>query len=111
MIALAYLFGSQARNDTSRLSDYDFAIYLYPYKKEELPELKLSVMTAISDILNSDQVDLVILNESDYPELKYSIIADGKFIYGSDKIRIEVEPKIMNEYFDFKKSLELAGIK
>ena len=47
-------------------------------------------------------MDSVILNYTDAPELKYSIIKSGKVIYEIEPYKLLIEPKILNEYFDFR---------
>ena len=48
----------------------------------------------------TDNIDTVIINHIDSPELKYSIIKEGKLIYEIEPYKVIIEPKIMNEYFD-----------
>jgi len=55
--------------------------------------------------LLTDKVDVVILNLTDSPELKYNIITQGRLIYEKEPYRIIVEPRILNDYFDFRSLL------
>lgn len=100
-IKLVYLFGSQARKTSGPLSDYDFAFYINEKDKKKLFDLKLNLISKLSQILKSDKIDVVILNMVESPELKYNIIKDGKLIFEREPYRILIEPQILNNYFDF----------
>ena len=100
-IKLVYLFGSQVSQKTGSLSDYDFAFYLEEKNRKKLFNLKLDLISGLSRILKTDKVDVVILNEAESPELKYNIIKEGKLIYETEPYRLLVEPRILNDYFDF----------
>jgi Nucleotidyltransferase domain. len=100
-VKLVYLFGSQVSQKTGPLSDYDFAFYLEEKDKKKLFDLKLDLISSLSRILKTDNIDVVILNEVESPELKYNIIKEGKLIYEIEPYRLLVEPRILNDYFDF----------
>ena len=100
-IRLVYLFGSRVRGDVGPLSDYDFAVYLENADKKRMFEIKFSLQAKLSRSLKTDNVDVVLLNIAGSPELKYNIIKEGKIIFEKKESRITVEPKILNEYFDF----------
>lgn len=104
-IKLVYLFGSQATGDTGPLSDYDFAFYADEKNKLKLGELKIHLMSEISGILKTDDVDMVCLNTAESPELKYAVISEGKLLLSKEPFQLLVEPRILNEYFDFRSSL------
>lgn len=100
-IKLVYLFGSRVKAKCGPLSDYDFALYLEEKDKKKIFEIKLQLLSEIGQILGSDKIDLVILNTVEAPELKYNIIKEGKLIFEREPYKILVEPRILNEYFDF----------
>lgn len=104
-IKLVYLFGSVARAQDGPMSDYDFAFYLDTVDKRKIFEIKLELIGQISRLLKTDKVDVVILNTAEKPELKYSIIKEGKIIFEKELFRVIVEPRILNEYFDFRSFL------
>lgn len=104
-IKLVYFFGSKARGQDGPMSDYDFAFYLDAESKKRMMEIKMELIGQISRLLKTDKVDLVILNTAEKPELKYNIIKEGKIIFEQEPFRVIVEPKILNEYFDFKSLL------
>lgn len=102
-IKLVYLFGSQATKKTTPLSDFDFAIYLD--EKTSLNrknDIILTLIAKISAILKTDKLDLVILNNSILPLLKFNVLKEGILIYQQPPYKVLVEPAIYNEYFDFK---------
>ena len=100
-LKLVYLFGSQATKKQGELSDHDFAFYIEG-KKVEAFQISLAIAAQISLFLMTDNIDTVIINHIDSPELKYSIIKEGKLIYEIEPYKVIIEPKIMNEYFDFR---------
>lgn len=100
-IKLVYLFGSQVSGKIGPLSDYDFAIYCDIRDLKKLFDLKFKLQDKISRQLATDKVDLVILNAISSPELAYSIIQEGKLIYEIEPYRVMIEPRILNNYFDF----------
>ncbi len=109
-IKLGYLFGSQAQKKAQPNSDYDFAIYLEETDSNKRFHLRLKVADEIAEILETDNIDLLILNDLEFFELKYEIIHDGKLIYEVGGYKLEIEPRIMNEYFDFRDSLIRNGL-
>ncbi len=113
-IKLVYLFGSRATKKVGPLSDYDFAVYLNMKNKKRMFELKYILQDKIARILKTDMVDIIILNNAQSPELKYSIIKNGKLIYEIEPYKIIIEPKILNEYFDYYylvSKYNLTGVK
>ena len=109
-IKLVYLFGSQANWDVGPLSDYDFAIYFDEKDRKKMFDTKLELMDQLTRILGTDNVDIAILNLSEMPEFKFNVIREGQLIYEEEPFRVIVEPKILNEYFDFKLILSRYGL-
>lgn len=102
-IKLVYFFGSTAQNKSAHLSDYDFAVYLEENiepKKEK--DIVLNLIAELSKKLKTDKIDLVLLNKADNFLLRFNIIKEGALIYQKEQYRLLVEPRILNEYFDFK---------
>lgn len=104
-IKLVYLFGSQATNKVGPLSDYDFAVYLDEKSVQKRFDIRLKLISDICTVLKTDNVDVVILNDTQAPELKYNIIKDGKLIFEKEPFKILLEPRILNEFFDFRETL------
>ena len=97
-ILLAYIFGSQLRGKTGPLSDYDFAVFL---SQKPSFQFKYKLKNKLLSILDSKQVDLVILNDAPI-ELKYKVIATGKVIFQKNSIvRTEFEADTLSQYFDY----------
>jgi predicted nucleotidyltransferase len=109
-IKLVYFFGSKAKRSHGPLSDYDFAVYFGDIKNSRMFSIKLDLITQISRILKSDRVDIVILNLAKSPELKYAILKEGVLVFEKQPFKVTVEPKILNEYFDFHKILSKYGL-
>lgn len=101
-IGLVYFFGSRAKGEAGVLSDYDFAAYLDEDDSAKRAELGIKLATAIMGILKTDNIDLHVLNDLHAPELKYQIITSGELIFEREPFVAIVEPRILNEYFDFK---------
>ncbi|MDI6802123.1 MAG: nucleotidyltransferase domain-containing protein [Thermodesulfovibrionales bacterium] len=104
-IKLVYLFGSRATSKYGPLSDYDFAIYFDHKDKNRIYEIKFELFDKISRLLKTDRIDVVVLNLIESPEMKYQIIKEGRLILEKEPFKVIVEPKILNEYFDFQKML------
>ena len=104
-VKLAYLFGSQANGTAGPLSDYDFAVYLDEKDSGKRFDIRLKLMSQLSLLLKTDAVDVVVINDTESPDLKYDIIKEGKLLLEKAPYKLLVEPKILNEYFDFNFSL------
>jgi|GEM_PF-677835 len=109
-ICLAYLFGSSVSKNTGPLSDYDFAIYTDLKNSTENFNLISTLIPELSLVLNTDAVDVISLKADINPEIKFSVIFEGTLFYEKEPYKVIVEPAIMNEYFDFKSSLQRNGI-
>lgn len=109
-LKLVYVFGSRARGQAGVLSDYDFAVYFDETSAKRRFDLGLELQAALMRCLKVNEIDMVFLNDTDGPELKYSIIQEGKLIYEVEPFKVIVEPMIMNEYFDFHDSLVRYGL-
>lgn len=104
-VKLAYFFGSRATDNPNLvgpLSDYDFAVYLSDeISVSEIFSVQSTLLDEVGRALKNNQIDMVILNQAQSPELKYNILTQGKLIFEREPYRIVVEPRILNEYFDF----------
>jgi predicted nucleotidyltransferase len=105
-VVFAYLFGGLARGKLQPLSDVDIAVYL----KEDarIAENKLDILGCLIDILETDEIDLVILNTADLP-LVMNIVKNRKIIADKDPFARHIfESLAMRKYFDF--SIKEAAI-
>ena len=109
-VKLGYFFGSRAENSYGPLSDYDFAFYLDEINKEKRFEIRLTLIRHLTKLFQTDDVDVVILNDAQAPELKYNIIKSGILFYEQEPFKVLIEPRILNEYFDFHSSLLRHGL-
>lgn len=100
-IKLVYFFGSKVTGKDGPLSDFDFAVYFDEKDKKRMFDIKFSLHDKIGRMLGTDKIDVVILNITESPELKFNIIKEGKLIFEKEPFKVLIEPEIMNKYFDF----------
>ena len=98
-IYFACIFGGLAKRQPSPLSDVDVAVYL----KEDVDvrEEKMEILGALMDLLQTEEIDLVILNRAPLT-LRMKILENKRVIV--DKVpflRHQYESLTMREYFDF----------
>lgn len=70
-IQLVYLFGSRVTGSSGPMSDTDLAILLD--RAALVPALRVELAQRLAEALDSDQLDLVILNQAPI-EFAYSVI-------------------------------------
>jgi predicted nucleotidyltransferase len=109
-IKLAYIFGSRADGKAGPLSDYDFAVYFDLKDKIMMSDIRFELLDKIGRELKTDKVDIVILNLTESPELKYGIIKNGRIILELEPYKVLFEPRVLNEYFDFRAMLLRHGL-
>jgi len=95
----AYLFGSFGRGKQLPLSDVDIAVYLQD--PTSVLEKKMVILGALVNILQTDEIDLVILNNAPLP-LRMRILENKKVVVDREPfLRHHYESLTMREYFDF----------
>ena len=98
-ILFAYLFGGLARGKPQPLSDVDIAIYLRTGGK--VAEKKLEILGNLVTLLQTDEIDLVVLNTAALA-LAMNIIKARKIIVDKDPFSRHIfESVTMRKYFDF----------
>ena len=98
-ILFAYLFGGLARGKPQPLSDVDIAIYLRTGGK--VAEKKLEILGNLAAILQTDEIDLVVLNSAALV-LVMNIVKVRKIIVDKDPFSRHIfESLSMRKYFDF----------
>jgi len=98
-ILFAYLFGSFGRGKQLPLSDVDIAVYLK--EPTVVQEKKMEILGTLIDILQTDEVDLVVLNNAPLP-LQRRILQSKKVVVDHEPFRRHhYESLTMREYFDF----------
>ena len=98
-ILFAYLFGSFGKGKHFPLSDVDIAVYLK--EPTDVQEKKMDILGALIDILQTDEIDLVVLNSAPLP-LRMRILENKKVVVDREPfLRHHYESLTMREYFDF----------
>ena len=99
-VTLAYLFGSTVRGEANCLSDIDIAVLFdNTLTKKEAFDLQLKLIVDLGDLLKTNNVDLVVLNDSPLL-LAFNIIHDGIILKSDERIRVYFETGIMSRYYD-----------
>jgi len=98
-VLFAYLFGSFGKGKHFPLSDVDIAVYLQ--ESTVFQEKKMEILGALIDILQTDEIDLVVLNNAPLP-LRRRILESKRVVVDRDPfLRHRYESLTMREYFDF----------
>jgi predicted nucleotidyltransferase len=96
-IVFAYLFGGLARDKRRSLSDVDLGIYIKNLKRLNY----LSLFSKISQILGTDEIDLVVLNSAPI-SLAGRILRNKRILIDKDPfLRYQYESRMLREFFDF----------
>lgn len=103
-ISLVYLFGSQSQGRARKNSDVDLAVLFdHSVSKDQRFDLTLRLAGEISDLLKSDNFDLVILNDDNAsPVLKFEAVYRGIVVYSRLDFnqRFEFENRVRKEFHD-----------
>ena len=106
-VLFAYLFGSLVRGFRQPLSDVDIAVYFEGY--ENFSKTKLEILESLTDVLQTDEIDLVVFNTASLP-LVMNILRNNRVLVDKQPFtRHAVESLTMRKYFDFsmKESAQL----
>ncbi len=100
-VRLAYLFGSVAKGKAGKLSDVDIAVLLdESLNKKQRFDLQLELISDISEILRTDKIDLVVIDEAPL-SLKFEIIKANFPLFIRDRMeKIDFEQMVMSRYLD-----------
>ncbi|MDD3245379.1 MAG: nucleotidyltransferase domain-containing protein [Methanosarcina sp.] len=105
-VTLAYLFGSTARGEANCLSDTDIAVLFDDtLLQKEAFDLQLGLLSELTVLLQTNNIDLVALNDSPLL-LTYNIIRDGIILKSDEPLRVKFETKIMSRYLDERYHIE-----
>ncbi len=97
-VLTVFLFGSYGTENQTILSDIDFAVYFN--KEISVPE-ELDFSVKLSDILQTDRVDLLNLNRAPLL-LQFRAVSQGKIIYEKDYITTcDYIEKVVGLYQDY----------
>ncbi len=97
-VIFAYLFGSHARGEASKMSDIDVAVYLNPSLP---PDVMWNTFLDIASRLSFRQVkvDVVLLNTASY-RLSYEVLR-GRLLFSKDeRMRKEFVYRTLRTYLD-----------
>jgi predicted nucleotidyltransferase len=100
-VVLAYLFGSQARDQAGPLSDVDIAVLFVPgLSKQARFQHVLNLAYELGMILQRDDVQIVDLQEAP-PLLRHRVYYDGRLLYcPDDAVRVRFETTALRDYVD-----------
>ena len=105
-VVVAYLFGSTVRGEANILSDIDIAVlFKERLLQEETFDLQLELIGELTELLNTNNVDLVVLNDSPLL-LTYNVICDGIILKSDELERVRFETRIMSRYLDERYHIE-----
>jgi len=110
-VVAAMLFGSQATGKAGPLSDIDVAVWAdSTLERSERFDLRLALMAEAVRVLNTDEVDLVVLNDAP-PLLQHRALRDSVRLIDRDPPkRIRLETRAILDYLDTKPLRELFGV-
>ena len=98
-VVFAYLFGSLAKGEPKPLSDVDIAVYLK--EDSDVIETKMTLLGDLMDCLQTDEIDLVILNTAPL-SLQMNAIGNKRIIVDKAPfVRHKFESLAMRKYLDF----------
>lgn len=101
-VKLAYLFGSRAKGNAARKSDFDIAV-LFEKENDHTDYFDKAIYLAdeLRDYFPAE-IDIAALNQAG-SLLKYEVIANGRLLYSCDeRFRLDFEVSSINEYIDDK---------
>ena len=99
-ILFTYIFGSFGKGKPGPLSDLDIAIFLD--SSSELLEKKMDLIGKVTEIMGTDEVDLVLLNESPL-SLRFEVLRTGRVLFSKDEAqRISFVARTYQSYCDFE---------
>lgn len=102
-IALAYLFGSSAKNTATPLSDVDIALLVEKdeYDPKKRLRFELILEDEIDQINGLDNVDVRVINEAPLI-IRGEVVTNGLLIFSkNDQQRVDFETQTRSRYFDF----------
>ncbi|MEO0115376.1 MAG: nucleotidyltransferase domain-containing protein [candidate division WOR-3 bacterium] len=99
-ILFAYIGGSYGKGKEGPLSDIDIAIFL-TNNAEDYFVKKIELYNLATEVLCTDEVDIIILNEAT-SEFAFNLIKNSTLLLSNDEAkRIVFETKVIREYQDF----------
>lgn len=100
-VLFAYLFGGLSKGEPKPLSDVDIAVYLS--ENAECIQAKSEIIENLVDILRTDEIDVIILNQSSL-SLKMNVLKNNRVLVDKKPfLRHTYQSLIFRKYFDFNK--------
>ena len=102
-VVLAYLFGSQAGGRVHARSDVDVAVLLDEgLSPVEQGRWQLELISRLTDVWQTDHIDLIILNRAP-AFLRHQVIKARHRLYVRDEAeRVRFEVQAMRDWFDWQ---------
>ena len=98
-VRFAYLFGSQALDKTTALSDIDIAVFLD--KGVDPLYYRLKLIETFTRATRKENIDIVVLNQAT-PLLKHEVISAGIVLKEAREERLLFETAVLREYLDLE---------
>jgi len=100
-VALAYLYGSQARGDAGRLSDVDVAVLFLPEaSRSERSDRVLSLIGELMTVFKRSDVFVADLANVT-PLLRHRVYRDGLLLFcADDRLRVKFMTEALRDYED-----------
>ena len=100
-VLFAYLFGGLSKGEPKPLSDVDIAVYLS--ENAECVQAKSEIIENLVDILRTDEIDVIILNQSSL-SLSMNVLKNNRVLVDKKPfLRHTYQSLIFRKYFDFNK--------
>ena len=100
-VLFAYLFGGLSKGEPKPLSDVDIAVYLS--ENAECIQAKSEIIENLVDILRTDEIDVIILNQSSL-SLSMNVLKNNRVLVDKKPfLRHTYQSLIFRKYFDFNK--------
>ena len=109
-VVMAFLFGSRAKGETNihESSDWDVAVYFKPEggrierdaQKRDFSEIRRNMWSELSGILETDGIDIVVLNQAHAP-IAAAAINGAPLVIKSRRIYVEFMLIVIKEAYDF----------
>ena len=98
-VLFAYLFGGLSKAAPKPLSDVDIAVYLS--ENAECIQARSEIMENLVDILKTDEIDLIILNQASL-SLSMNVLKNNRLLVDKKPfLRHTYQSLIHRKYFDF----------
>lgn len=108
-VALAYLFGSQTKEQTTLLSDIDIGVlFAEEVPATEYSDRQIKLITEFMNFFSRNDIDVVVLNACP-PLVGYNASKGYLFYKSSEKKRVQFETEIRRQCFDTQRIREVQN--